>query len=236
MNIKQKVINLISKNEGGYTSVNRNTDGAGLSFGILQWSQRSGSLGALLEEMHKADPILFQNTFGEHSDTLLAATKFGGLGNVEGAPLWKDPWVSRFKKAGMLPTFQKVQDYLAIDGIYMQAAVKACNTIEIGTERALALMYDTSVQQGPGFVSKTAKWTKTNCPDVKSRLEVFVFRCSSHFKRNRPPSKPVSGHIEWRKVGNVWHAFAGSIDLYENVQKRRRKILSDQSLSDTLHF
>ena len=45
-----------SASEGKADSLNRNLDGAGLSYGILQWNQRSGSLGVLLAAMQGADP------------------------------------------------------------------------------------------------------------------------------------------------------------------------------------
>ncbi|MBK9369944.1 MAG: hypothetical protein IPN01_27210 [Deltaproteobacteria bacterium] len=49
---------------GSYAAQNRNSDGAGLAFGLLQWTQRSGSLGALLRTMSKADPTRFSQVFG----------------------------------------------------------------------------------------------------------------------------------------------------------------------------
>ena len=49
MDLASKVIDYVSRGESGgkYTAQNRNADGAGLSFGILQWTQRSGSLGQI---------------------------------------------------------------------------------------------------------------------------------------------------------------------------------------------
>ena len=51
-----------SQHEGTFWSVQKNLDGNGVSYGILQWTQKSGSLGRLLRAMADADPIAFAST------------------------------------------------------------------------------------------------------------------------------------------------------------------------------
>ena len=109
----QRVIARVSRHEGTYDSLNLNTDGAGLSFGIVQWAQKPGGLGALLHEMWAADPERFATTFGPSSRTLLDSTASGRLDPVGGTVLWQEPWVSRFRAAGNDPVFRAVQDRLA---------------------------------------------------------------------------------------------------------------------------
>ena len=53
-----------SEHEGNYWSVQQNLDGNGVSYGILQWTQKSGSLGRLLREMAATDPVAFGRFFG----------------------------------------------------------------------------------------------------------------------------------------------------------------------------
>jgi hypothetical protein len=38
--------------------------------------------------------------------------------------------------------------------------------------------------------------------------------------------------LVWKQVGGEWHLHAGGVDLYEDVRRRRREILMDESLGD----
>ena len=58
------VIRRTADREGSYASLNPNSDGAGLSFGILQWTQASGNLVKLLATMYGLDPAAFAQIFG----------------------------------------------------------------------------------------------------------------------------------------------------------------------------
>jgi len=121
----KRIVDRTSKHEGTYDSLNLNSDNAGLSFGRLQWSQRTKALGNLLGEMHLADPTRFEAIFGSSWRRLLEVTKVGSLEPIDGAVLWTEPWVSRFKAAGREPIFRQVQDRLASGCQYMAAAIAA---------------------------------------------------------------------------------------------------------------
>ena len=54
----------IGESRGRFSAQNRNTDNAGLSFGILQWTQAGGGLGQLLQKMYAADKTAFVDIFG----------------------------------------------------------------------------------------------------------------------------------------------------------------------------
>ena len=69
------VIRRTAAREGSYASLNPNSDGAGLSFGILQWTQASGNLGKLLATMYGMDPAAFVRIFGSLWQALLAARR-----------------------------------------------------------------------------------------------------------------------------------------------------------------
>ena len=56
----------MSATEGKTDSLNLNRDGNGLSYGIIQWTQRSGSLYKLLGSMQATDPAEFARVFGAH--------------------------------------------------------------------------------------------------------------------------------------------------------------------------
>src|SRR5687768_10267421 len=49
---------------GKFTARNRNTDRAGLSFGIIQWAQKPRRLNGLLQAFRTAQPARFTEVFG----------------------------------------------------------------------------------------------------------------------------------------------------------------------------
>ncbi|MGL4321623.1 MAG: hypothetical protein ACRCS3_12230, partial [Paracoccaceae bacterium] len=90
----------------------------GLRLGPHQAMQDSGELGELLGLMQRADPATFAGIFGQ-ADALMAMVTAqgpsgldvpGGRGPrvqpLEGADLWQDPWIDRFRMAARHPAFQ----------------------------------------------------------------------------------------------------------------------------------
>ncbi len=241
MDWMDRVITRVSKHEGKHDSLNLNLDGAGLSFGIIQWAQIVGNLGKLLSAMQQADPATFAATFGPHWQQLLAVTNAASrsarLAPVGGQVLWKEPWVSRFRQAGTTPVFIRTQNRVAAQGHHWLGAVQAARILGIATERSLALLYDTSVQQGPDFAQRHAQRIRdAYAGRPSSQLEILTAYASSapaHFRRTSPPTKPYpSSHIEWRKTGDEWHAWAGVFDLYTGIIRRRMSIVNDPHLTD----
>jgi len=235
-----RVIGRVSGHEGGYDAQNLNTDNAGLSFGMIQWSQRTGQLGILLAAMAKADPEEFRRIFGPASRELLEVTRVGGLGPVGGALLWKQPWTDRFGEAGQHAVFQAVQRKLTRTGVHMAGAIEASTIMGVHTERALALTYDTAVQQGAHAAKKLAtdlvaklKAEGKNSVPYDEMLERYAQRAANRARRTRDPGQSKNPNLEWRKVGNNWHLFAGRVDLYRNIRHRRFGIVTDTSLTDT---
>jgi len=235
-----RVIARTSSHEGSYASLNRNTDGAGLSFGILQWAQRPGSLGKLLAAMHQADPAAFARIFGSSWQQLLSTTQAASLASVDGQVLWKRPWTSRFKEAGDYEVFRAVQRRMAQEGTHFRGAVDAARILGVATERSMSLFFDTAVQQGPGAARTVARQVrdyvlKGGAVSVQY-LDVLTAyaqqaadRCRSATAPTRQPSSP---HLRWKQVGSEWHLFANTIDLHQNIWKRRIAIVRDPNLSD----
>ncbi len=235
-----RVIARVSKHEGKHDSLNLNLDGAGLSFGIIQWAQKVGNLGLLLAEMQRTDPERFARIFGPDWRELLQVTAASSLAPVGGQVLWKEPWISRFTAAGRDPVFIEVQNRLARRGHHFQGAVEAAKALGVATERSMALLYDTSVQQGPAFAKRLAArvramFTTGGAARVPylELLTTYARLAPAHFRRTTPPTKPYPvSHIEWRKTGDEWHAWAGRFDLYAGITRRRMAIVNDPNLSD----
>ena len=234
----RRVIAYVSGNEGRADSLNRNLDGAGLSFGILQWNQKSGSLGVLLRAMQQADPQAFVRIFGPSWTTLLAATLRGGLELVDGVQLWEEPWASRFAAAGRHPPFVAAQWDHAERGEHFQGALDVARILGLRTERAMALFFDRAVQQGPGAARQIAEQLRANASASPEVLIAYADLAASRFRRTTPPESPYfsprAKHIVWRPVGNEWHACAGRWDLFVDVVARCSRILADHTLQDRL--
>lgn len=233
-----RVVRRTSAHEGTYDTVAPNPDNAGLSFGILQWAQRTGSLGFLLEEMYKAAPERFVAIYGPSWQALIQGTKVGSLDPVEGKVLWVEPWLTRFRTAGREPVFREVQDRLARDGMFMKAAINAAKLMGITTERGISLTYDTACQQGTGGVVKFARALveKLQGQTLPARdiMLRYVEQCAAPFRRlDAPPGPHPNKYLEWRQVGTEWHVFAGKIDLYRDIVRRRTNLVNDPKLGDT---
>jgi hypothetical protein len=152
--------------------------------------------------------------------------------------LWQQPWITRFKAAGQDPAFRAVQDRLAANGQYMQAAITAAQTLGVMTERALSLTYDTAVQQGPGFARQLAGRVRQTLAGktlpAKEILRTFAEMGPAHFRTTTAPTAPYPKRgLEWRQVGpSEWHVYAGRIDLHTDIRRRRLGLVADPHLSD----
>ncbi len=204
-----------SEHEGSYWSVQPNIDGNGVSYGILQWTQKSGSLGRLLREMAAADPIAFGRFFGASWAKLLEVTARASLESVDGAVLWAEPWVSRFTAAGRWPAFQQVQARDAAESEYMTGAVQVATLLGVNSERAMVLCYNRTVQQGPaGALGPAKRLVAWYAEDPKRRpgavndvLAQYAWMCAGKFRRTSAPERRNyndDGNIWWSPVPTEW--------------------------------
>ena len=225
--VLDRVIARVSKHEGTFDSMSLNRSGAGMEFGIIQWSQRPGQLGVLLTAMAQTDPERFVATFGPPSRELLAATRAASMAPVAGAVLWREPWVSRFRAAGRDPVWQRVQLELARRGEHMRGAIVAWRVLGVAEERALALCFDTSVQQGPAFAVRLARRVAARgLADRQRRLWAYAEGGAAPFRRTTAPERPhPAPHIRWVRHGErEWRAWAGEVDLWAAAWGRRRRL------------
>jgi peptidoglycan hydrolase-like protein with peptidoglycan-binding domain len=146
---------------GCFTAMNKNTDKAGLSFGLIQWAQKPLRLAELLKAFFAADAAKFVEIFGAGDgalakDLIAHTSKTRGGTNSTGATvdarfdLVAEPWLTRFLTAGRDHRFQRVQmDEAAaafratFDRIRRFAPV-------VQSERAFAFLLDLANQHGDG--------------------------------------------------------------------------------------
>jgi hypothetical protein len=208
-----------SEHEGNYWSVQANLDGNGVSYGILQWTQKSGSLGRLLAEMASADPAAFTRFFGVSWAKMLDVTRRAGLETVDGSALWSEPWVSRFAAAGRWPAFQAVQRRVAAESEYMAGAVEIAGVLGVATERAMTMFYNRTVHQGvSGALGPAKRLAGWYAEDMKRRpgaandiLAQYAWTCAAKFRRTTAPARRNyndDGNIWWSPVASEWSELA----------------------------
>ena len=204
-----------SAHEGKYWSVQRNLDGQGVSYGILQWTQKGGGLGRVLARMYDADPIEFRGIFGANTDELLAKTAAASLEPVAGVELWKEPWLGRFDRAGRYVPFQRAQDIEAGDSDYMKAAVEIAGLLGVKTERAMVMYFNRTVHQGAsgalGPARVMASWYQEDPARRPAApndvLAQYAWRCAAKFRRTTPPEDEAyskDGVLRWKAVSTEW--------------------------------
>jgi peptidoglycan hydrolase-like protein with peptidoglycan-binding domain len=144
---------------GCFTAMNRNTDRAGLSFGLIQWAQKPGRLAELARAFFAADAARFVQVFGA-GDAALAKDLIAHLSRPRGGAdatgrtrdvrfdLVAEPWVSRFLAAGRDRGWQRVQLNQAIRAY--QASFNRIRAFAPATrsERAIAFLLDLANQHG----------------------------------------------------------------------------------------
>lgn len=239
MDMASRVIDYVARGESGgkYTAQNRNTDNQGLSFGMLQWAQKPGSLGILLKKMYQRDATAFVRIFGVDAAALVAVTtaktEAERLAPVGGAVLWSEPWTARFTGAGKYAPFQQVQRDLAMTGYIWQTSLKVVELLGVRTERAYVLAYD-RCNHAPAVAMSVATaqveaYNARGWPtDGWTILTEYAARWANRYVSATKPSKG-----DWRLVGGSYHKFTGSSDLYAIIVRRTAEILADGTLSDT---
>jgi hypothetical protein len=110
-NFTDKAVYAISRNEGSFTQINRNDNGAGVSAGIMQWNQQQGQLPQLLEAFYNANPDKFKQYFGDELYKMLSERH---LAEFEEAVRHKidfsdGDYYDKLEKALSDPEYQQVQ-------------------------------------------------------------------------------------------------------------------------------
>jgi hypothetical protein len=155
---------------GGYfCAANLNSDGCGLSFGLIQWAQRPGRLHELLLAWQRTDSALFTSLLGDGDQALVdalvghTAQPHGGLDPATGHTtdpmfdLVSEPWTSRFQTAGCVPVFQRTQLAETVKGITTSARRIQTMVPLVTSERGLAFMLDLANQFGDGGAHSIAE-------------------------------------------------------------------------------
>jgi hypothetical protein len=162
-----ELVATVAAGEGGaFDALQLNADGAGLSFGILQWAQRPGSLYNLLQALNAAQPMKFVQLLADGDPQvardLLAQTQGGG----KRLPLWQGEWPRRFWTCGRDLECQKVQRHLARQEVTARLD-EGCrlypSRFQTGGRialRALVMLADVANQSGPGGLRRAVEYAR----------------------------------------------------------------------------
>jgi peptidoglycan hydrolase-like protein with peptidoglycan-binding domain len=197
-----RLVSLTSQFEGAgrFTAMNRNTDGAGLSFGLIQWAQKPGRLNELLRAFEAQQPARFVEVFGagdpalargliEHTAKPRGGTDDTGHATDARFDLIAAPWDARFVDAGTDVSLQRVQIGVATAAFEQSIAHLRAFAPEIRSERGLAFMLDLANQHGDGGAEKIFNRVRTpgvTEPELLAAIaEESVARVQAQFP-NRP--------------------------------------------------
>ena len=137
---------------GHFTAINRNTDGAGLSFGLIQWAQKPGRLNEILRAFHDAQPDRFLSLFGEglleHTAKIHGGVAPDGTTTDPAFDLTGPGWTAKFLEAGRDLIWQKTQiETAAAD--YRNSCQAIQGYLPVAqSERCIAFLLDVANQHG----------------------------------------------------------------------------------------
>lgn len=139
-----------------YTAWTPNDNGAGVSFGLIQFNQKRGSLGQLLRRMASADRFTWDLLVKPEQSAILLDQQ-----RLEDTDLTAAPWPGIFEALGKHPPFQAIQRDLAREGYFLPAADLA-GRYGLDSEQAYAVLFDVAVQHGvKGLADRLATQHRT---------------------------------------------------------------------------
>jgi hypothetical protein len=184
---KIALLTSLLEGQGLFGAVNRNTDKAGLSYGIIQWAQKPGRLHGILEAFQSADGGAFTKIFGDGdaavASGLLSHTALpnggvdaSGRSTNEAFDLTSDAWIARFEAATLAPAFQKAQVNAAAAAFQNSLSLLKAYAPELTTERELAFMLDLANQFGDAGAKSLYRATAQRAMPSANRLMAIADR------------------------------------------------------------
>jgi hypothetical protein len=154
--LRDRALQVTASFEGhGFTLVQGNFDGAGLTWGVIGFTLLHGEIPAIVLDAQRRNPQLVRQAFGTKTDELLSvmrAPKARQLAFADSISLGAskarvaEPWKTAFRRFGELPAVQKLQ--LARVDVRWKAARDLAASLGLKTELGFALAFDIVVQNG----------------------------------------------------------------------------------------
>ena len=203
-----RVMSITTEFEGAgrFNAQNRNTDRAGLSYGLIQWAQKPGRLRDIVSAFQTDEPQLFATVFGDGDANLaqrmVAHTKKANGGvNANGTTtdaafnLTSQPWTGRFTRAALEPALEKVQVRTALAAFNSSLQFLHGFAPQITSERGIAFMLDLANQHGDGGARSIfraviqAQPNLTGAQLLAAMADESVRRVAGQFGANSPEAQ-----------------------------------------------
>jgi hypothetical protein len=176
---------------GVFGALNLNTDECGVSFGILQWSQKPGQLHTFLQACFAREPAEWARIMQGNSILDYTAKPNGGL-DARGFAidpdfeLTKEPWKSKLQALGRSLPMQRVQLAVASE-VYRAELVRQTGYASgITSERGFAFLLDLANQFGGSRVEQRYKLIAqpgiTESEILKKMEDAFTTLARSQFQ------------------------------------------------------
>jgi len=154
----ERCLGLTASFEGnGFTRIEGNFDGAGLTWGIIGFTLSNGGIQGLLREIEQAAPGTLARAMGADvaaewtaRTAQPMARQLAWADSISSGPSrlgLPAAWVDAFQRLGQEPLVQRLQMHHAYDSYFVPAAATA-GTLGLTTELGLALCFDCHVQNG----------------------------------------------------------------------------------------
>lgn len=184
----QRCLDLTGAFEGhDYTLAVGNFDGAWLTWGIIGFTLKHGSLAKILIEAEGICPDDLRVAFAEHTDEILDLMRakpkqqqeWADSVTVRGGQL-AEPWRTAFRTLGKAVAVQKIQQQVAA-GDYFQPALETARRLGLTSELGVALCFDIHVQNSG--ISKRAQSLlgdarPANEPSLRLAIANAVAKCA----------------------------------------------------------
>lgn len=155
--VRERALQLTSAFEGhGFTLALGNFDGAGITWGIIGFTLKSGSLRKVFNQVFQQNPDLIRQAFGALTDQWLQilAAPFSeqlvfanSISQAADKRILPAVWVTAFHTFGSMPEVQALQIQVA-DQQYFQPSLQTAGRYGLTTELGQALCFDIHVQNG----------------------------------------------------------------------------------------
>ncbi len=168
-------------NPEAYSALAGNYDGAGMSFGLIQFNFGQETLQPILNDMIKNASDDMSEIFGNDYDKLKEVLQ----GSKDSMVAWADsissdgnttlnpPWKDHFVQLGQHPVCQELQRKYLVD-IYLNRAINTiCESYELKTYRGVAMAFDVAVNIW-GFGDKATEIKAQFTPDMPEQEKLKI--------------------------------------------------------------
>lgn len=135
---------------GDYGAVAILSDGAGLSYGRHQATDKSGALDQILDRYSRTGGV-YAKELRPYAAKLAADES--AAADPKNLPLWLQQLMWLLRKAGEDPAMRAAQDWV-FDRQYLDPCIKLCTKLSLELPLSCSIVYDTCIQSGFGGVDR----------------------------------------------------------------------------------